>query len=150
MNIGVLKGALVYALPHQQKNMQYSAQTHTRDNAPRAKTENVNERKAQDKKYFHPLTLSFIKSTTTFIFIRALMTSIEINYKGFRSTGKNAPSFSLGLFSSLHHLLLMLFYELSALLDQKADNKHSVYHRLAARTNNNPTKIFFGFNFQGD
>ena len=65
MNIGVLKGALVYALPHQQKNMQYSPQTHTRDNAPRAKTENVNERKEQDKKYLHPLTLSFNKSTTT-------------------------------------------------------------------------------------
>ena len=65
MNIGVLKGALVYALPHQQKNMQYSPQTHTRDNAPRAKTENVNEREAQDKKYLHPLTLSFNKSTTT-------------------------------------------------------------------------------------
>ena len=90
----------MYALPHQQKNMQYSPQTHTRDNAPRAKTENVNERKAQDKKYLHPLTLSFNKSTTTFIFIRALMTSIEINNKGFRSTGKNAPSFSLCLFSS--------------------------------------------------
>ena len=136
MNIGVLKGALVYALPHQQKNMQYSPQTHTRDNAPRAKTENVNEREAQDKKYLHPSRFRSINPPR-----RALMTSIEINYKGFRSTGKNAPSFSL--FSSLHHLLLMLFYELSALLDQKADNKHSVYHRLAARTNNNPTKIFF-------
>ena len=31
-------------------DMQHSAQTHTPDNAPRADTENVNERKAQEKK----------------------------------------------------------------------------------------------------
>ena len=61
MNIGVLKEALVYpSLPRclssgcattsaEKPNMQYSVQTHTPGNVPRANTENVNERKAQEK-----------------------------------------------------------------------------------------------------
>ena len=51
MNIGVLKGALVHALPLSQKtDMQHSAQTHTPDNAPRASMQCVNGLEVRDKK----------------------------------------------------------------------------------------------------
>ena len=70
--------------------MQYSAQTHTPDNAPRASMQCVNESEVRDKKkkkerkemkkktsiyslpHLHPLTLLFNKSTMIFIFILAL------------------------------------------------------------------------------
>ena len=149
MNIGVLKGALVYELPHPQKktNMQYSAQTHTPDNAPRGNTENdwtsatrkkkigkKKERKKRKKRPSSPFP-TFTPSRFRSINPPRLLFSYACAHDLYRdklqglsvNRQKRTVFYSLGLLSSLHHLFFMLFYEFSALLDQKANNKHSVY-----------------------
>ena len=107
-------------------DMQHSAQTHTPDNAPRASMQCVNRREVRDKKkkkerkemketfiysfpHLHPLTLLFNKSTMIFIFIRALNDLYKDIIECLWWTGKNTPCTSLDVFSSLHHLFLILF-----------------------------------------